>query len=153
MGCEIIALSQTDSKKEEAKRLGAHHFIATKDVKELSSPKKIHHLLVTTSRMPDWAQYASILHPRVQIFPLTVTDFKTDLSFNHMRFLLNGWKIIGNVAAPRYVFREMLEFAALHGIAPVIEKFPLSKQGVIDAMQKLDEGKMRYRGVLYAEKV
>jgi D-arabinose 1-dehydrogenase-like Zn-dependent alcohol dehydrogenase len=153
MGCEVVALSQTDSKKEEAMKLGAHHFIATKGVTELSSPKKINHLLVTTSQMPDWAQYAPILHPRVQIFPLTVTDFDANLSCNYMRFLLNGWKIIGNVGAPKVVFAQMLEFAALHGIRPVIEKFPLSKQGVIDAMQKLDDGKMRYRGVLYAEGV
>jgi D-arabinose 1-dehydrogenase-like Zn-dependent alcohol dehydrogenase len=152
MGCEVIALSQTDSKKEEATKLGAHHFIATKGVAELSSPKKINHLLVTTSQMPNWTQYAPILHLRVQVFPLTVTDSNTSLSFNYMRFLTNGWRMIGSVGAPKIVFAQMLEFATLHGIKPIIEKFPLNKQGIIDAMQKLDDGKMRYRGVLYASK-
>jgi D-arabinose 1-dehydrogenase-like Zn-dependent alcohol dehydrogenase len=45
----------------------------------------------------------------------------------------------------------MLEFAGLHGIKPMIEHFPLTKQGVVDSLKKLDEGKMRYRAVLYAE--
>jgi len=42
----------------------------------------------------------------------------------------------------------MLEFAAKHDIKPTIEKFPMTKQGVVDAMQKLRDGKVRYRGVL-----
>lgn len=33
-----------------------------------------------------------------------------------MRFLLNGWKLIGNIGAPKIVVAQMLEFAALHGI-------------------------------------
>ena len=35
MGCEVTVFSGTDSKKEEAQRLGASSFYATKDVKKL----------------------------------------------------------------------------------------------------------------------
>jgi D-arabinose 1-dehydrogenase-like Zn-dependent alcohol dehydrogenase len=45
----------------------------------------------------------------------------------------------------------MLEFADFHGIKPVIETFPMTGQGIEEALQKLDEGKIRYRGVLVAE--
>jgi hypothetical protein len=44
-----------------------------------------------------------------------------------------------------------LDFAARNGVKPIIERFPLTKEGVVDSLTKLDEGKMRYRGVLYAE--
>jgi len=44
----------------------------------------------------------------------------------------------------------MLAFAAKHGIKPQIERFPMTHDGVTEAMQKLREGKMRYRGVLVA---
>jgi uncharacterized zinc-type alcohol dehydrogenase-like protein len=40
----------------------------------------------------------------------------------------------------------MLDFAARHGIAPVVEHFPLS--GVNDALAKLRDGKPRFRLVL-----
>ena len=44
----------------------------------------------------------------------------------------------------------MLEFAALHGVKPVVEKFPLTKEGIDASLKKLEDGKMRYRGVLVA---
>ena len=42
----------------------------------------------------------------------------------------------------------MLRFAALHGIRPVIEQFPMSVDGIEDAMTKLEQGKVRYRAVM-----
>lgn len=75
----MIAISRRDSKKEKAWRLGACYFIATGEGVELYSSKKINRLLVTTSKILDWTLYAPILHRRVHIFPLTVTDFETEL--------------------------------------------------------------------------
>jgi uncharacterized zinc-type alcohol dehydrogenase-like protein len=40
----------------------------------------------------------------------------------------------------------MLEFAARHGIAPVVEEFPMSHAN--EAMEHLEAGKARYRIVL-----
>jgi D-arabinose 1-dehydrogenase-like Zn-dependent alcohol dehydrogenase len=151
MGCEVVALSGTEEKREEAIKLGAHHFVATKGVKELSVPRKIDHLLVTTSKMPDWAQYNSILAAMATIYPLTVTDFETKLEIPFMPFLLLGRKFVGSTVPPKIAYKQMLEFAALHGVKPIVEKFPMTLDGVKGSLAKLDEGKMRYRGVLYAE--
>ena len=41
---------------------------------------------------------------------------------------------------------KMLEFCARHGVAPVIEKFPMSR--VNDALEHLRAGQARYRIVL-----
>jgi D-arabinose 1-dehydrogenase-like Zn-dependent alcohol dehydrogenase len=46
----------------------------------------------------------------------------------------------------------MLDFAVRHKIKPLIERFPLTKAGVEEGMAKLREGKMRYRGVLVAQR-
>jgi D-arabinose 1-dehydrogenase-like Zn-dependent alcohol dehydrogenase len=62
--------------------------------------------------------------------------------------VLYGYQLIGSGGAHPASLKAMLEFAAKHDIKPTIEKFPLTKQGVIDAMQKLRDGKVRYRGVL-----
>ncbi|KAH6723608.1 chaperonin 10-like protein [Leptodontidium sp. MPI-SDFR-AT-0119] len=151
LGCEVVALSGSEEKKEEALRLGATHFVATKVVKDLKVPRKINHLIVTTSQMPDWQQYDAILAPMASIYPLTITDFETKLEIPFMNFLLTGRKFIGSTVPPKIVYIQMLEFAALHKVKPVIDPFPLTKQGVEDSLKKLDAGKMRYRGVLYAE--
>jgi len=50
--------------------------------------------------------------------------------------------------AARAVHNEMFAFAAQHQIRPVIEKFPMTVEGIEACMTKLEEGKMRYRGVL-----
>ncbi|KAL2070979.1 hypothetical protein VTL71DRAFT_14005 [Oculimacula yallundae] len=151
LGCEVVALSGSEEKKDEALKLGATYFVATKGVKNLSVPRKINHLVVTTSQMPDWQQYDSILAPMASIYPLTVTDFEKKLEIPFMSFLLTGRKFIGSTAPPKSVYSQMLAFAALHDIKPIIDPFPLTKQGVEDSLQKLGAGKMRYRGVLYAE--
>ena len=40
----------------------------------------------------------------------------------------------------------MLDFCARHGIEPVVEMFPMSQ--VNEALDRLREGKVRYRAVL-----
>lgn len=42
----------------------------------------------------------------------------------------------------------MLDFAARQSIHSIVEKFPMTLEGVNEAMEKLRSGKMRYRGVL-----
>lgn len=45
---------------------------------------------------------------------------------------------------------QMLHFAGRHKIQPIIETFPLTLEGINEALEKLEAGKMRYRGVLKA---
>ena len=70
-----------------------------------------------------------------------LTSFKVPL-------VLQGISVQGSVVAPRYIHNEMLEFAALHGIKPILETFPMTEKGIEEAMEKLNNGSMRYRGVL-----
>ena len=50
--------------------------------------------------------------------------------------------------SPR-VLARMLDFAARHGIAPQVERFPMSR--VNEAVEHLRAGKARYRVVLDAD--
>ena len=54
MGCEVVVFSQTNSKEDEARKLGAREFVAMKGVEKLTI-KPVNHLVVTTSSQPDWA--------------------------------------------------------------------------------------------------
>ncbi|WPH01603.1 Hypothetical protein R9X50_00445100 [Acrodontium crateriforme] len=146
MGCNVIVLSGSDRKKDEAMKLGAHEFIATKGAKELKVSRPIDRLLVTTSAQPDWKLIAPILAPGASIHPLSVDG--GDFTFPYMPMLMNGLTIQGSVVGPRYIHQRMLDFAALHKIAPIVEKFPMTEEGITEAMTKLENGEMRYRGVL-----
>lgn len=74
-------------------------------------------------------------------------------ALNFPCFPLNAgcFRIQGSAVAPRRNFRKMLDFAALHQIRPVIMEFPMSVEGIEEAFQKLEDGKMRYRAVLVGE--
>ncbi len=66
MGCTVAVFSGTDSKKEEAMKLGATEFYATKGLKSPEDLKKvvkaeIECLIVTTSSQPDWSMYQPIM--------------------------------------------------------------------------------------------
>lgn len=148
MGCEVVVFSGTDSKKDEAMKLGATEFLATKGVKELKT-RPIDSLLVTAAFQPDWKQYLPILAPRASIYPLSVAE--GDLTIPYMPIIVKELTIQGSMVAPRHVHRAMLEFAARHNIRPIIEEFPMTLDGVNKAMDRMESGKMRYRGVLVAE--
>ncbi|KAJ5363115.1 hypothetical protein N7541_003959 [Penicillium brevicompactum] len=148
MGCQVIVFSGSNSKEEEAKQLGAAEFYATKGAKELKVKAPIDNLIVTTSSQPDWQLYLQIMSPNGVISPLSVDS--NDLKIPYMPVLVNGLRIQGGIVSSRQVHRDMLEFAAFHKIKPVKMTFPLTLQGVQDSLKTLEDGKMRYRGVLVA---
>ena len=88
MGCEVVVLSHSEDKKNEAMRLGAKHFIATKGQKELKVDRPIDRLLVTTAINPDWNLVLPIMAAESKILPLTVrATFQTQLEPNRTHIL------------------------------------------------------------------
>ena len=67
MGCGVVVFSGSDSKKEEAKKLGAEEFYAVKGVKtgeellKLMGGRKVDVLMVTASQQPDWELYQPVV--------------------------------------------------------------------------------------------
>jgi len=146
-GCEVVVFfSSTEAKKAEAMLLGAREFVATKGIKDLKLGKLLDHLLVTTSQQPDWRQYLPLMAPRGVIYPLTISA--SDMRMPYTPIIIAELRIQGSMVAAKQVQRDMLEFAATHNIKPIVELFPMSISGVMEAMEKLREGRMRYRGVL-----
>jgi D-arabinose 1-dehydrogenase-like Zn-dependent alcohol dehydrogenase len=148
MGCRVIVLSGTDSKKDQALQLGADEFIAIKqkEAGALSVSAPIDRLLVTTSAQPNWEQILPLMAPRSVIYPLSVS--MSNFEIPYMPLILQGIAIQGSLVAPRSLHRQMLDFAARHGIAPVVQKFPMTETGIKDAMDRLEAGDVQFRAVL-----
>lgn len=148
LGCRVVVLSGSDSKKSDAAKLGAHRFVAMKegDVEKQLGDWKISRLLVTTSAQPDWQKILPLLSPRARIYPLSVSS--DNLEMPYMPLINGGITIQGSLVASRPIHRKMLEFAALHQIKPVLEKFEMSEDGINKAFERLEAGKVQYRVVL-----
>ncbi|KAG1805977.1 chaperonin 10-like protein [Suillus subaureus] len=150
MGCQVVVFSGTEDKRDEAMKLGATEFYVTKDVQELKIGAPLKHLFVTASKQPNWDFYLNILAPRAKIYPLTVST--DSITLPYMQFVVNGITLQGSICPSRGTHVKMLKFAALHSIKPIVEEFPLTKAGIEKAMGKLENGDVRYRAVLVAEK-
>ena len=80
------------------------------------------------------------------IYPLTVAFEPAPVPM--LGLVWKGVRIQGSLVASRQSIRSLLDFAARKKVYPTIMKFPLTTEGIEEAMQTLREGKMRYRGVL-----
>lgn len=80
------------------------------------------------------------------IHPLSVAD--GDFAIPYSPLIQKGMTIQGSVVAPRQIHREMLEFAARNGIKPVIQEFPMTEEGIAEAIDRLEKGEVQFRAVL-----
>lgn len=149
MGCEVVVFSGSENKKEEATKLGAHEFVAAKNNPKLEGVKPVDYLLVTTSAQPDWKVYLKVLEKDATIIPLSVDE--GDFVFPYMPIVGKQLKIQGSLVASREVHSLMLEFAARHGIKPIIEEVPMTEDGINHAVERLKKGDVRYRFVAVSQ--
>tara|TARA_R110002060_G_scaffold13248_4_gene18846 strand:- start:1560 stop:2399 length:840 start_codon:yes stop_codon:yes gene_type:complete len=149
MGCDVVVFSSTEDKREEAVGLGADQFVATRGKDSLEIGRPVDHLFVTTSKPPKWEVYLPLMAPRGTIYPLSVDGGELKVPYKVIMDL--EMRVQGSVVSPVGTQRRMIEFAARHGVKPVVEKFGMSVEGIEKAMGRLGEGKMRYRGVLVVE--
>jgi D-arabinose 1-dehydrogenase-like Zn-dependent alcohol dehydrogenase len=82
------------------------------------------------------------------IFPLTVDFGETPIPI--LPLIVQGINVQGSAGASKGQLLKMLKFVVQHNIRPTIMKFPLTRDGVEEALKTLSEGNMRYRGVLVA---
>src|SRR5581483_4968803 len=64
-GCEVVAFTSSDSKREEARGFGAHRVVSTRDANEIAALAGSLDLLLVTANAPlDWAAMIATLAPR-----------------------------------------------------------------------------------------
>jgi uncharacterized zinc-type alcohol dehydrogenase-like protein len=144
-GCEVTAFTSSDKKIQEAKELGAHKTLSSRDPEALKTVQGYFDLIICTVNVSlDWNAYIGTLAPKGHLHlvgavlePLAIAVFP----------LLMGDKTIGAspVGSPAAI-AAMLDFCARHKIAPVCEKFPM--KDINTAMKKMEKGDVHYRLVL-----
>ena len=144
-GCEVTAFTSSESKQEEAKSLGAHHAINSRDADAIKAAAGRFDLVLNTVNVSlDWNAYLATLKPQGKLHFLgAVTE---PLAIDVMSMMFGQQAVTASPVGSPAVMRKMLDFAARHDVTPVTEHFPMQK--VNDAMEHLRSGKARYRIVL-----
>src|SRR6185436_1476008 len=147
MGFETVAINRGNDKEELAHKLGAHHYIdatATDAVSELQKLGGARVILATApsaqaiSPLVDGlAPSGLLLVPAAPAEPLSISMF----SLISHRSSVAGW-----YSGPARDSQDTMEFSALTGVHPMIEKYPLDR--VAEAYEQMHSGRVRFRAVL-----
>jgi len=145
-GCEVTAFT-SEGKRGEALRLGADRAVSSRDPAEIRRLNGELDFLLSTVNVPlDWSAYLDTLGPKGRLHFVGVVPEPIPVPVDkllHHELAVSG-SPLGNIAT----LETMLRFCARHGIAPTVERFPMSQAN--EAFDHLRSGKARYRIVLDA---
>ena len=144
-GCEVTAFSSNPAKAGDARAMGAHRVVDSRDAEALKAVAGTLDFILVTVNVPlPWDAYIAALRPRGRLhFVGAVLEPVPAAVFP----LIVGQKSIsGTPTGGPGAIAEMLDFAARHQIDPLCETYPLTK--VNEAIADLRAGKPRYRIVL-----
>ena len=146
MGCEVTAISSSESKKRESIEHGAKHYVLHTDRDAMSRGKgTLDFILVTiaTNQRVDFEKFFHLLRPRGTICfvgmcpPITADVFSMGFTMCNITTSNTGG---------RKDMIEMLDFCSRNGIRAWVKQRPLSK--INDAIAEMRRGESSIRHVL-----
>ncbi|MEO0484125.1 MAG: NAD(P)-dependent alcohol dehydrogenase [Planctomycetota bacterium] len=147
-GCEVTAFTSTGAKMDEAKELGAHRCVNSRDDDAINAEAGRFDFIMSTVNVPlNWDAYLGALGPKGRLHHVgAVLEPQAVQAFG----LIAGQKSISGtpLGAPA-TMRTMLDFCARHDIAPKCEVYKMSDLNA--AVGRLRDEKPRYRVVVEAD--
>ena len=147
MGFQTVAINRGNDKEQLALKLGAHQYIDATANDVVAELQKLGGATVILATAPNaqaisplvdgLAPSGKLLVPAAPSEPLTINVF----SLITRRSSVAGW-----YSGTANDSQDTLEFSALSGVHPMIEKYPLDR--VEDAWVQMESGKVRFRVVL-----
>jgi len=144
-GADVTAFSTSAAKEEEARALGAHHFVNTRESKAMKEVAGTHDFILTTANADqDWGVYIQSLRPTGTLCFVGVPP--SPVSVQAFPLIAGIRSITGSPIGSPHRIREMLDVAARHNVKATTESFPMAKAN--EAIEKVKKNKVRYRAVL-----
>jgi uncharacterized zinc-type alcohol dehydrogenase-like protein len=144
-GCEVTAFSTSKDKEAEARTLGAHHFVNTRDTGALKKVAGSFDLILSTvSADQDFQSFVGALRPKGTLVVLGASPSRLQISAFS---LLAGQKAVAGspTGSPRDL-HEMLDVAARHNVKAITESFKMKDAN--EAVKRVKKNQVRYRAVL-----
>lgn len=143
-GCEVTAFSTSPEKEEEARQLGAHHFVSTHDKEALKKLSGSFDLIIDTVNVElNWNAYLKTLRPK-GVFH--IVGVASEVKARVGSLMGKQASISASPTGSPIQMRQMMEFCARHGIEPMVESYKM--ENINAAIDRLENGKPRYRIVL-----
>jgi Zn-dependent alcohol dehydrogenases len=145
-GHEVVAVTATEEKREEARGLGADEVLVVReDVgKALAGMGGVDIILGTSNSMVHTSQCLEGLKPQGRLVSMGIS--RERISIEPLRLLDLELSVIGGQQTGRENLVEILELAAAGKVRPRVEHYRLDE--IQPVMERLREGKVRHRAVL-----
>lgn len=144
-GCEVTAFTSSEDKKQQALSLGAQHTLNSRDEIEIEAAASSFDLILSTVNVKlNWDLYLNTLKAKGRLHFVGATLEPLDIGV--FSLIMQQRTVSGSPVGSPATIAKMLEFANLHNIKPVIEKFKF--EDVNKAIDRLRSGKAHYRVVL-----
>lgn len=145
MGAEVTLFSTSRAKEADAKRMGAHDFVATSDPGVFDKHARRFDLLIdTVSAQHDFNAYLKLLRPLGVMALVGAPPEPTPVAAFS---LLGGNKrLVGSQIGGIKETQEMLDYCAAKKIVADVEVIPVEK--INDAYERMLKNDVRYRFVL-----
>lgn len=147
MGFETVAIARGAAKAEDAKKLGAHHYVDSTagDVAEaLRRLGGVAVVLATASNSAAMADTLGGLLPQGELITIGVTP--DPLPISPVQLITPGLSVVGHPSGTAKDVEETMHFAVLTGVRAWIEEVPLAQAA--DGYAALEQGRAHYRTVL-----
>ncbi|MBF8194624.1 NAD(P)-dependent alcohol dehydrogenase [Nonomuraea sp. K274] len=141
-GCHVTAISTSIDKADDAHRFGAHDFLSACEVPQAHG--RFDFILDTVGADLPWDDYFAALRPRGKLCVVGVPT--SPFTISQLSILPAEKSLVSAVVGPPAVTRQLLDFAALHGIHAQVEVFPLDQ--IDQAVDHVRHGRARYRAVI-----
>jgi uncharacterized zinc-type alcohol dehydrogenase-like protein len=144
-GAEVSVISTSPGKEEDSKRLGATHFIISKDAEQMGRFKSYFDVILdTVSAAHDYTPYLDLLglHGKLMVVGLPVEEPKV----SPFSLITNRRSIFGSMICSMKETQEMLDFCADRNIVSDIELSSI--QEINAAYERMVKNDVKYRFVI-----
>lgn len=147
-GCHVTAFTSSESKFDEARSLGAHHVVSSRDSNGIQQLQGSLDFLISTVNVSlDWPALMGTLAPHGRLH--VVGAVLEPIPVSAFALIMGQRSVSGSPTGSPADIAVMLDFAQRHKISPQVERFPMGS--VNEALDHLRNGKPRYRIVLDAD--
>jgi alcohol/geraniol dehydrogenase (NADP+) len=127
LGCEVTAISTSPSKEQEAKELGAHKFINSKDPEELEKNQNSLDYILNTATGHNFDIDFGLLKPGGVVNVVGAPDFKIPTQFSFGTLISKQLTIKASAAGSRLDMQALVDFCTFHSIYPKSEIYALTE--------------------------
>ncbi len=147
MGFNTVAINRGKDKEELARQLGAHDYIDATAQDVVAELQKLGGASVILATAPNAQAISGLVDGLAPSGKLLVPAAPSEpLSINVFSLIMKRSSVAGWYSGTAKDSQDTLEFSALSGVHPMIEKYPLAK--VAEAYEQMHSGKVRFRVVL-----